>query len=171
MTLEFLAMEFLTSEKRCEIILFERSPRAGSCGDPDVLGVNPRRFIYEIEVKRSLSDFRANARKPFHALRNAGMDASRYPKLYWFLTPPELSDRAKTILPSWAGLLRGPAQGEYGNLKTVVEAPVNAASKRLSTSECVRLVRCMRNQLRSYAEIIASRTAQNSKWLEQDFQI
>lgn len=57
MSLELAAARWLRFEKRCMAVLFERTPRAWSCGLPDALGITCSRHMIEIEIKRTLSDF------------------------------------------------------------------------------------------------------------------
>lgn len=147
--LELFAIEFLRFEKRCPVALTERSPRPHH-GRPDVLGITKDRYLLEIEVKRSLSDFRANADKPHIAIRGllaAEHIAPLWPKQFWYLVPNELADKVEKELPEWAGLLRGPSSEEVQNIHCVKKAPVNRASERLKTRECVELAHCMANEL------------------------
>lgn len=175
MNLELMAMRWLRFEKRCRLAMFERSPRQAWCGQPDVLGVTDRRYLYEIEIKRSLSDFKANQRKPFHRLRTIGPSEfhdAKYPKMFWFLVPFELVDKVKPILPSWAGLLRGPTDGEIQTIWSVVKAPANNKSVPLTTKECVYLSQQMSNQILSLVENLANwRGAKFHNWRYGDYEI
>lgn len=139
--LEFYGARWLWNDKQCPIVINERSPRSWSCGEPDVLGVTKNRYLLEIEVKRSLSDFRANAEK--RCIRNREMYLEKQAKNFWFLVPKELVEKVRPILPEWAGLLM---MGEYA-VQSVVPAPSNSKSKRLSPLECAKLVRLQTNQL------------------------
>lgn len=174
MRLEHLALSWLRFEKRCHVAMFERSPRSRSCGEPDVIGVTKSRHFLEIEIKRSLSDFRANKKKPFHRIRDLGdADSNPYPKQFWFLVPAELVDKVRPELPRWAGLLRGPTANEF-QIASVVHAPVNKGSRRLSAKEVVRFGRCMANQIYSFSQSIMNRAdweSACSKWAPLDYQI
>lgn len=152
-SLESYGLRWLRFEKRCRVALFERSPRP-MCGQPDVLGITDNRYLLEIEVKRSLSDFRANEKK-FHIL-NRELYLPRWPKRFWFLVPPELAERVRPMLPDYAGLLRGPTSDEVQQLVCVQQAPVNKASEPLTTKEMVRLAQCMANQILSNQDVIDS---------------
>lgn len=143
-SLEFLGLEFLRFEKGCPVALWERSPRY-MIGQPDVLGVNKARFLYEIEIKRSVSDFRADAKKPHRKFR---ID-EHAPRLFWYLVPHHLVDSVSYLVPEWAGLLRGPTDSEVQQVWSVKKSPQNAASKRLTTKECVSMAHCMANQIYS----------------------
>jgi hypothetical protein len=152
LNLKFLAFNFLRFEKACAVALEERTPR-GCNGQPDVLGVTKHRYLLEIEVKHSVSDFKANAKKTFHAVRDGKypecewFNSSKFPKQFWFLVPAELAEKCLPITPAWAGLMRNTIVGERGYVVVIKDAPINAASKRLTTKECVKLANCMANQI------------------------
>jgi len=173
MTLEFMAMSWLRFEKRCPVALFGRSPRHSN-GLPDVMGITRDRYLYEIEIKRSVSDFKANAKKPFHMSRNIAGDTKRHPALFWFLTPAELTEKVLPLVPGWAGLLRGPLPNDVQGVFMVKKAPRNKLSQRLCTRECVQLAHCMANQIYSFARIVSGREEwdrHNAKFLTQDYEI
>ena len=159
-SLEYHAFFWLRWEKRCPVVLTGRSPRPHH-GLPDVLGITRARYLYEIEIKRSLSDFRANEKKPFIAHRNELLQLEgqvshpKYPKLFWYLVPPELVEKVQPILPTWAGLLRGPKMDERQCLHSVVPAPGNNASERLTVKECAQLLHVMSNEIYSLTERLA----------------
>lgn len=169
MTLEYMAMAWLRFEKNCPVALFERTPRSGH-GEPDVLGITRARYLLEVEIKRSVSDFRANANKYFHRCREVDGDDSMYPSMYWFLTPSELTEKVLPLVPRWAGLLRGDQSG----IKIVKDAPRNLKSKRLTTKECVALASRMANQIYSMARRICGEAEwdkHNERWIQQDYEI
>lgn len=173
MTLEFMALSWLRFEKRCHVAMFERTPRHSN-GQPDVMGISRDRYLYEIEIKRSVSDFKANAKKFFHLARNINGTNERHPALFWFLTPPDLTDKVLPLVPDWAGLLRGPYHEATQDLVIVKKAPRNKLSQRLSTKECVHLAHCMANQIYSFARNISGREEwdlHNAQYLPQDYQI
>lgn len=142
---------FLRWEKRCSIILAERSPREHATGRPDILGVTDSRHLLEIEIKTSVSDFRANAKKPHIARLDATDKEVRdfqfesAPKQFWYLVTREILEKIRPECPSWAGLM---IHGDY-QVEVVKPAPTNKLSRRLSIKECARLVRCMGNQMMS----------------------
>jgi hypothetical protein len=153
--LELMAMEWLRFGIGCPVALFERNPRNG-LGNPDVLGISKAGYLYEIEIKRSVSDFRANALK--HHLRDRYAGAKDdwrlklYPKAFWFLVPHDMD--VLSITPEWAGLMRGPTDDEPQTVYVVKKAPRHNASERLSVKEMLRLGRCMANQIFSDAKQI-----------------
>lgn len=129
------------------MVLHERSPREHAHGRPDILGVTRAGHLLEIEVKRTVSDFRANADKRHVVNRHLWLH--HWPKLFWFLVPPHLAEKVRPELPDFAGLLTtfGPDEG-YG-IRSVHPAPSNPKAERLSIQECIRLVRLQTNQLMS----------------------
>lgn len=154
-----MAMHFLRFEKRCRVALFGRSPRPGH-GLPDVLGITSDRFILEIEVKRSYSDFRANEKKAHIRARSSDFElvqerfAPRWPKQFWYLVPPEIVKKVEPWVPDYAGLMRGPGKNEVQQVYVVKHSPTNKASLRLTTKEMVELGHCMANQIISDAHTI-----------------
>jgi hypothetical protein len=148
--LEFFAFFWLRFEKRCPAALVERSPRYGH-GQPDVLGITHGRHLLEIEVKRSLADFKANFKKLHFINRKIFIGDPRWPRQFWFLVPYAIVDKIEPMVPDWAGLLRGPGPGDTQQLYSVRQAPVNRASEKLSALEVARLIHCMSNQMYSQA--------------------
>jgi len=161
MNLELMAMHFLRFEKACPVALCERSPR-WSNGNPDVLGITKARYLLEIEIKRSVSDFRANAKKRHMIPReNPGEFelehyAPKWPKQFWFLVPCELVKKVEPLVPDFAGLMRGPGRNEIQGVRVVKRAPVNQHSAKLTVKETFQLGHCMANQIYCQMERIHS---------------
>jgi hypothetical protein len=138
MSLELLAVEWLLYTKRCEVALCERSPRIWTCGQPDALGITQSRYTVEIEIKRSLSDFRADFQKRHRQNRELHLD--KQPRQFYYLTPAELRQKIEPIIPDWAGYMIG-----SHCIEVIKEAPVNRKSARLSVRECLRVPRLINN--------------------------
>lgn len=149
--LELFALEWLRFEKRCPVALFERSPRPFH-GRPDVLGITKDRYLVEIEIKRSISDFKANERKDHVLTRECHV--AKWPLFFWFLVPSDIADKAMGLLPEYAGLLRAPRADECQQISCIVKAPKNNASERLTTREMMELGHCMANQIYSNHKVI-----------------
>lgn len=141
MNLETRAMAWLRFDKRCVMALMERTPRWGH-GRPDVIGITKSRHMLEIEIKRTMADFRHNKEK-FH-VQTRDMYLKRWPLQFWFLVPQDLSERVVKEAPEWAGVL---TVGNAGTLSLVKPAPTNKESQRLSLKEAVRLAQLQSNQL------------------------
>jgi hypothetical protein len=160
-SLEYLAGQFLRWEKKCFCVIRERCPRFGN-GLPDVLGITKARYLYEIEIKRTLSDFKANADKHHIMVREGRVKINAHywrkdplkkaPKLFWYLVPSILVDKVQPLLPEWAGLMS--AGEDYGRVRVIVPAKSNKESPRLTIEECVRLTHMMSNNLASYERVI-----------------
>ncbi len=142
MTLEARAFAWLRFEKRCPIVLWERSPRY--CGRPDVVGVTKDRYLVEIEIKRTVGDFRANADK-WH-VRTRNLSLPKWPRLFWFAVPRKLVEKVSAELPEYAGLLTAD-ELDAGFLEVVKRPTANTQSRRLSIKEAIRCVECQSNQL------------------------
>ena len=118
----------------------QRSPRY-HLGSPDLLGVDKKRYLYEIEVKRSAADFRANANKCHIANRRFTLDYQ--PRQFYFLMPQQLAERMLPEVPDYAGLMAA----DYLTIRVIKPAPINEASRRLTVKETVRFCELMANQL------------------------
>lgn len=145
LNLELAAMRWCKFEKKCMLILRERSPREGYCGRPDVLGVTASRYATEIEIKRTLQDFRADFQKRHR--RHRELWPERFPKQFYYLVPEALAPRCLDRLPTWAGLMTVGDGYRMEWVHILKEAPVNAASHRYSLKECVKLARLMASQV------------------------
>lgn len=158
MSLENKALHWLAYEKKCNFVTMERSPRH-LIGQPDVLGVSMGRKLIEIEIKRSMSDFRCNAKK--HHIRNRDHYISKSPSQIYFLVPEKLTEKARLELPPWAGLMD---DSEY-KLKVIIKAPVNKQSEKLTPIECARLMRNLSNHICSLHNSIDQwRNSQETDW-------
>lgn len=146
MTMEYQALAWLKYRKRCPIVMLERGLSYWS--RPDVLGITSARYLVEIEIKRSMSDFRANSNKRHVVSRNETL--SQWPKYYYFLVPSAMSEKVKAELPTWAGLM----VGEMPWLSVVVKAPPNHDAKRVSFKRIIRLVELQSNNLVSMKDHI-----------------
>lgn len=161
--LELMAMRWLHWKRRCPVVMRERSPRSFHCGRPDVIGISASRHLIEIEVKRTMADFRANADKP--PIRNRHAFIHKFPRQFYFLVPEPMSHRAQGGLPEWAGLMRGPGPGDPHEVILVVRAPVNAEAKRLTLKEAVKTVFLQTNHMMSLEEYQATRRQMdNPRW-------
>lgn len=149
--IELACMRWLRYEKKCSFILEQRSPLYNG-GIPDVIGVTRAREVTEIEVKRSVSDFRANANKP--CIRNREFFLEKWPKQFYFAIPKTLQPKIEPLVPEWAGLLL-----VDGYVVTVAKvAPVNRAAKKLTIKQCVKLAELMSNQISAQATALIGKT-------------
>lgn len=146
MNLELMVMKWLRFEKRCLFVINERSPLYTG-GNPDVLGVSRARESTEVEIKRSMADFRRNKEKNCIKLRDTWI--SRWPKQFYFAVPENLSEKVLAELPEWAGLL------SVDHAVTCVKrAPANKAAKKLTIKQCAHFAELMANQIMAQAQSI-----------------
>lgn len=103
-----LAYLWLRYEQGCYIITFERVPYGGNyAAKPDVLGMNKRRRLLEVEIKVSLADMKNDLVKKHRmgvtadVLRQNPTSPSR---LYYFV-PAHLVGDALELLPTYVGIL------------------------------------------------------------------
>lgn len=146
--LELMALRWLRFQKRCPLAFLERGPRNPYGRRPDALGITPARYMVEIEIKRSVSDFRADSKKPHIVFRDSLIN--RWPKWFYYLVPPSIVDKVQ--VPEWAGLMT--VDDYYVRVRK--EAPRNEASLKLSVKECCQLFRVLGNQVLSSEEKAAN---------------
>lgn len=133
-------IKWLRFENKCVIVLNERTPVYGH-GQPDVLGVTRSRFLKEIEVKRTMSDFRANAKKRHVANRDYYIQ--NWPRQFYYAVPKSLVDKVMKELPPWAGLL----SVNGSQVELMADAAVNKEARKLTMKQCARLAECLSNQI------------------------
>lgn len=159
MSLELAAMRWLWIEQKCLVVLEERTPKYGM-GQPDVLGVTPGRYLTEIEVKRSVADFRADAKKIHRMVRNdihevnpsrfpITINLASHPRQFYYMMPPDLGAKLLPEIPEWAGLMV--QRREYSLVDVLKRAPVNKESAKLTVKQCARLARMMTAHVMGYA--------------------
>lgn len=139
-------MRWLRFKQNAIVVLRERTPRY-QCGQPDVLGVTCGRYMTEIEIKRTVADFRADAKKLHRCKRDIWIKSM--PRQFYYLCTDAIMDRVKDGLPEWAGLLVAHDDRYVPDLSVLKRAPVNKESRRLSVKECVKLAQLMGNHLLS----------------------
>lgn len=147
--LEASAIEWLRFERQCQLVALERGVGVGTgVGRPDVFGVDKRRFTIEIEIKRSVSDFRADKHKRVSEWRASGTTNVRQ---FYYLMPTAVADKVFGEIPQYAGLLCARTEpGPEGRVSGYTQAPLivlsrkapaNPNAKRLTIEECIRMVR------------------------------
>jgi hypothetical protein len=138
MSIEFAAMRWLAFDKKCHYVLEQRCPRYG-LGSPDVIGVTRGRKITEIEIKRTFSDFKADAQKHHRKIQSDHPTLAPY-QLY-YLVPNKLAEKVLEIIPSTCGLMC--IDKNEVSIKILKDAPINKLSAKLDLEECIRLCRQM----------------------------
>lgn len=168
MTPELLVFAWLRFVKRLPLVLFERTPRRLLSSRPDVVGVTQARYLTEVEVKRTLADFRANQRKRYIQQRELWL--KHWPRAFYYAVPSHLVAKVLPELPSYAGLLswnEDKPRFEYIGVER--EAEVNRLSHRLTVREATQLVHLQSNQLWAAearaAEWRQRRTGENAEYI------
>lgn len=138
MNLELMAMRWLWIEARCHYLLEQRTP-SYTGGVPDVIGITRGRFLIEVEIKRTVSDFRADMAKRHR--QNFQERAPYRPRQLYYLMPDEVYEKVKLEIPQWAGAMTN--DKSLASLTVRKVAPVNKESKRLTIEDCVRAARQM----------------------------
>lgn len=158
------AVMWLRYERDCPIVALERG--RGACGIPDAIGVTPTRRIIEVEIKRSMADFRHNEKKYGARLRGAAIMGGRFhyddPAYFYFFVEAAMVEKCRAELPAWAGLISAPlgygSRREYnGILKpiVIVSAPENKSSRKLTIKECHRMAKHQTGTLSSVLNAMA----------------
>lgn len=145
MSLEKSAVYWLRFKRGACVILLERWPLCARAR-PDVFGVTRGRQTIEVEIKRTMNDFRANARK-FH-VANRDNVAHQLAHFTYFLVPNSIEEKVMQELPEWAGLLIV-NEHEY-DIKVRKRAPMNKMAKKLSLNKICHLGLLMGSQLYSH---------------------
>jgi len=142
MTSDYIKMcvaEYFRYTRQCPIISFERSVIPYASHNPDILVVSKDRRLIEIEVKISLSDFRADAKKRIWKHRDAGNAAMPYQ--FYYAVPYELKDKVEPILRPDCGLLLVTEREQFFSkaVFTQKRAPINKRSQKLSLLRATRM--------------------------------
>lgn len=90
------AVMWLRYDRGCPVVAMERGLQCV----PDVMGVTANRFLIEIEIKRTMADFRRNAKK-WVIQRRAKEVGKHYwiPKYFYFLVLPEMVAKVLAEIP------------------------------------------------------------------------
>ncbi len=139
-SLETFAMEWLRYTAGCVLLVNQRSLTWQHSGVPDCVGVKRSRHLIEVEVKRSLQDFKANALKRHVVYRERGLKhfEKHAARQFYFIVPFKLVAKVQPLLPAWAGLLSAPNSFQEQEAHVIVKAPVNDMAERMSLIDCVR---------------------------------
>jgi hypothetical protein len=92
------------------LVAFESGPDLVSAWRPsnqaDILAIDKHRMLYEVEVKISLSDLKANRKKQEHYDYSRGY--SHFVHMFYFAVPYDLGNQAKLVISDffpYAGIL------------------------------------------------------------------
>lgn len=140
--IELAAASWLRFERRCLLVMFERAEGGVySFSRPDVIAVTKERHYIEVEIKRTLSDFRANAEK--HHVKHRPMFIDQWPRLFYFAVPEKLYASVLPECPAYAGLLVLAGH----EVKVAKRGVVNKAAKPLTIRKLASLVAQQSNNI------------------------
>lgn len=142
---------WLRYEKGCFMVAWERSPFGDHCYRPDVVGIEKRWRLIEVEVKHSVGDFKANGKKRGLKL------AWQFPWQFWFAVPEEIANKVEPHLPEGAGLLAlAQKDGKYGpRLEVLKHASSSKQATKLSRWQVGRMVMHQSGSLHRAAKAMA----------------
>jgi len=131
--------EYYRYERQAPIFSFERS--VGSYGNhhPDILVVTNKRRLVEIEVKVSLSDFKADAKKRIWAARDSGWCAMPYQ--FYYAIPDYLVEKILPLVRKDCGVLSVKYRRDFFSKSVMCNrrAPINKKSKKLSLTRATKM--------------------------------
>lgn len=157
------AVQWLRYQSQCSIVAIERGISVG--GTPDVIGLTPKRYVTEIEIKRTVADFKRNAKKlaGFQRGRSVffgtGWERAR-PRLFYFLVPPEILEKVRPLLEPEQGLMVLGNTSRYQgvpDIRVVRNATPSARAKRLTVAQCVQMAKHQTGTLSSLLNVLAKR--------------
>lgn len=134
------AAQWLRYKRQCFLIATERG--LYPWGRPDVFGVTLQRRTIEVEVKVTLADFRANAKKRISGLPRAHW----HPWQFYFIVPPALVESVALELPEWSGLLTLDTYRDYlpcRVVKVVKRSPCNDLSPQVKVRDLAEMAKHM----------------------------
>lgn len=142
--LKAVAMQWLRYERGHMVVTMERVPCPRWCGIPDVIGVNLRREVTEIEIKCTVADFKNNEKKRCRQQRIEHY--TRDPHLYYFLVPRDIVEKVKPLLVMKGAGLMTITEKKSGYTKlpmveVVVNAQRNPSAQPLSVKELAYVVK------------------------------
>lgn len=156
------AVQWLRYEVQCSIVAIERGISLG--GTPDVIGLTPKRFVTEIEIKRTVADFKRNAKKLWSfqrgrsAFEGTGWERAR-PRLFYFLVPLEIVEKVQPLLEPEQGLMAiSNTFKKYQGIpavKIIRKAVPSARAKRLTVRQCVQMAKHQTGTLSSLLNKLA----------------
>lgn len=106
-TVRYAVACWLRYGKQCPLVSFERGGHGWLWSHPDVFAVNARRQSYDVEIKMSFSDFKADFKKTkWEPVWRENPNVKR-PTWFYYAAPQSLAEKIQVsgLLPKGAGLL------------------------------------------------------------------
>lgn len=110
--------------------------------EADLLIVRPSGWVEEVEIKISLSDFKADfknkARKHLILQDKASPRQPFIAKKFWFAVPGDIADKVMELLPPYAGLIV-----VDGFVTVRKPAPTLKHAKKISPAKITHIYKCI----------------------------
>ena len=143
--LEASGLEWLRYHKGCFIVMMERGTAHGR---PDLMGVTKDGYCIEIEVKRTVADFKADQEKRHRV--DEWTNDGKVRQLY-YLVHPSILEKVTPLLPAGCGLMTvNPSRRSLARMPELiikVRAAVRKHSRQLTDAEKWELCRDMSGTL------------------------
>jgi hypothetical protein len=143
---EFLAsgFEWLRYQRGCYIVAWERGPWSDN-HKPDLIGIDKTRTCIEIEIKRSVADFKHDAEKSIWNQRD--LFKKWWPSQFYYFVEPEMVEKVEPLIRDGFGLLTfwpeggKPTFGGNREIKVVRRATRQKDAKKLTAHQLMNMVR------------------------------
>jgi len=157
--IKYAVASYFRYERQAALVSTERPIYGVTAGVPDVLVCMPNRKLVEIEVKVSMSDFRADAKKYKWKYMKSEWAKNKGPSQFYYAVPTKLVEKVKAELPEGAGLISCRWDGRcVGGTAVVVERKAPVLHKtRLDLKSIVRMAKNQTGTLCSMMRLEAKR--------------
>lgn len=105
----------------------------------DLFIISPSKYAYEVEIKISVSDFRADFKKNH-------THESKYIREFYYAMPDYIYEKIKLEIPEHAGIIVCDVFRGNVNSKIIRKPKINSVAKKLSEVDQLKIMRlgCMR---------------------------
>lgn len=156
-TVRYAVACWLRYAKQCPVVAFERGGHGWGWDHPDVFGVKESRETFDVEIKMSFSDFKADMKKT--KFQPGFPKTHRRPTWFYYAAPMALAEKiqASMLLPGGAGLLGVTGFREMGQdgIVVLLRADKHKASLRPRIGQVVTWVKDQSGTLCGLAQMIA----------------
>ena len=134
-TIKACVANYYRYKRQCPIVALESYNYHYPSNQPDVLVVDKKNRLIEIEVKVSLADFKVDRKKKIWQVRR--MNPNEWPWQVYFAVPDYLVEKVQPVLPEGCGLLEVSSKWHEmyvidRAVKCVVRAPTHKGRAKLS---------------------------------------
>lgn len=157
--LEEAAVRWLLLDRKCVAAYTERHPTG--YWKPDAIGVLSSRRIIEIEIKRTVSDFRQDRLKINVMQWRAGADWRPYQ--FYYMLPIEIISVLPEV-PEFAGVIQ--VRGRY-QIEVIKRAPVNNKANKIKLKSVAKAIRQQSLQVMSLMGDACNMRSQ-AQWMREE---